>query len=316
MINKLNPFYIALYTSIFFLVSFFTLSALGVIQESVATELFGQASRWCETLSDGLFREPVNTLSNLGFMVVGLYIFWVISNEDVDANNEFYGPSKIAILYASAAVFLGPGSMLMHGTNTLWGGWADNLSMIMYIVIPWLYNVYKMSNWSQQTFIKVYLSIIVIYSVWRWFTDWGLGINFNLFSVSIGLWFISEVLYFCKNFWSGWIRFFSGFVGFVVLALFGTFPAEVFENINEYWWIIFFWLPGLLANSKPEGKRTYIYYLLGMITYFAAFFIWNYGVPDNEYCKPDSLIQAHGIWHLLSAIATYFFFLHYRSERV
>ena len=45
MINKLNPFYIALYSSIFFLVSFFTLSALGVIQESVATELFGQASR-------------------------------------------------------------------------------------------------------------------------------------------------------------------------------------------------------------------------------------------------------------------------------
>ena len=90
MTNKLNPFYIALYSSIFFLVSFFTLSALGVIQESVATELFGQASRWCETLSDGLFREPVNTLSNLGFMVVGLYIFWVISNEDVKANNEFY----------------------------------------------------------------------------------------------------------------------------------------------------------------------------------------------------------------------------------
>ena len=186
----------------------------------------------------------------------------------------------------------------------------------MYIVIPWLYNVYKMSNWSQQTFIKVYVSIIVIYSIWRWFTDWGLGINFNLFSVSIGLWFISEVLYFCKNFWSAWVRLFSGFVGFVVLALFGIFPAEVFENINEYWWIIFFWLPGLLANSKPEGKRTYIYYLLGMVTYFAAFFIWNYGVPDNEYCKPDSLIQAHGIWHLLSAVATYFFFMHYRSERV
>ena len=48
---------------------------------------------------------------------------------------SFLAPLKIAILYASAAVFLGPGSMLMHGTNTLWGGWADNLSMIMYIVI-------------------------------------------------------------------------------------------------------------------------------------------------------------------------------------
>ena len=248
-------------------------------------------------------------------MVIGLYIFWVISNEDTNSDNEFYGKSKIAILYASAAVFLGPGSMLMHGTNTEWGGWADNLSMIMYIVIPWLYNVYKMSNWSQQTLINVYLSIIVIYSVWRWFTDWGLGINFNLFSVSIGLWFISEVLYFCKNYWTVWTRFFSGFVGFFVLALFGILPAEVFNNINEYWWIVFFWLPGLLSNSKPTGVRTYKFYLLGMITYFTAFFIWNYGVPDNEYCKPDSLFQAHGIWHLLSALATYFFFLHYRSEK-
>jgi hypothetical protein len=293
---KNNPFYLSLLSSIIFLITYFALSAFGLVQEQVGVEFIGQASRWCETLSDGLFREPVNTLSNLGFMVAGLYIFWIISNEETNSNNEFFGPSKVAILYASAALFLGPGSMLMHGTNTLWGGWADNLSMIMYIIIPWLYNVYKMSNWSQQTFIKVYLSIIVIYSVWRWFTDWGLGINFNLFSV--------------------WIRFFSGFVGFIVLALFGILPAEVFENISEYWWILFFWLPGLLANSKPEGERTYIYYLLGMVTYFAAFFIWSYGVPDNVYCKPDSLFQAHGIWHLLSAIATYFFFLHYRSEKI
>ena len=50
MINKLNPFYIALYTSIFFLLTFFGLSALGLIQSSVGLEFVGQASRWCETL--------------------------------------------------------------------------------------------------------------------------------------------------------------------------------------------------------------------------------------------------------------------------
>ena len=55
MINKLNPFYIALYTSIFFLLTFFGLSALGLIQSSVSLEFVRQASRWCETLSDGLF---------------------------------------------------------------------------------------------------------------------------------------------------------------------------------------------------------------------------------------------------------------------
>ena len=107
--------------------------------------------------------------------------------------------------------------MLMHGTNTEWGAWADNLSMIMYIVLPWLFNIFTMSKWSINQFLKTYISIVVIYSIWRWFTDYELGINFNLFGVSIGLWAISEALY---RFWSPLFRIISGFVGFIVLMLF------------------------------------------------------------------------------------------------
>lgn len=311
MTSKYSPFVIALFVSVSFLIVFFLLSALGLIQSASTYEIIGSASRWCETVSGGLFREPVNTLSNLGFMVMGLYMFWVISNESRNIDNPFFGITLISILYASAAVFLGPGSMLMHGTNAEWGAWADNLSMVMYIVIPWLYNIYRMTNWSELKFLKIYVCIIVIYSIWRWFTDFNLGIGFNLFSVSIGLWFISEVLY---KFWSPTFRFLSGFTGFFVLALFGFTPMEVFDNLSNYWWVFLFWLPGLLANSKPKGTRTYKWYLLGMISYFSAFTIWSYGVPDDPFCKPDSLIQAHGIWHLLTALATYFFFLHHRSE--
>ena len=311
MINKYSPFVIALIASTLFLFIFFTLSALGLIQSFTTIELIGSASRWCETVSGGLFREPVNTLSNLGFMVIGLYMFWVISNESTDSKNPFIGVTLVSVLYASTAVFLGPGSMLMHGTNTEWGQWADNLSMVMYIVIPWLYNIYRMTDWSELKFVKIYAAIIVIYSIWRWFTDFNLGINFNLFSVSIGLWFISEVLF---KFWSPTFRIISGFFGFFVLFLFGIMPSEVFGNISNYWWIFLFWLPGLLATTKPEGTRTYRWYVLGMVTYFSAFSIWSYGVPDNIYCSPDSLIQAHGIWHLLTALSTYFFFLHHRSE--
>ena len=312
MINKISPFYIALIVSILFIVIFTILSATGLIQSSDTLHLIGQASRWCETVSGGLFREPLNTWSNLGFMISGLFIFWVISKESVKSNNLFIGITPVSVLYASVVIFLGPGSMLMHGTNTEWGGWADNLSMIMFISLPWLYNVYSMSSWSINTFLKTYASIIIIYSIWRWFTDWGLGINFNLFSVSIGLWAISETLY---RFWSPSFRFFSGFVGFLVMFLFGIMPSEVINNFNEYWWIIFFWLPGLLSSTKPSIERTYKWYFLGAIAYFSAFAIWSTGVPDHELCKPDSYIQAHSIWHLLSALATYFFFLHYRDEK-
>ena len=307
-----KPFNIAIAVSALFLISFFALSALGFIQSSESQSLIGDASRWCERVAGGLFREPINTLSNLGFMVVGLFIFFIITSDDKDNNkNYFTGLTGVSILYASAAIFLGPGSMLMHGTNSLWGGWADNLSMIMYILIPWLYNIFRMSNWTVRRFLEIYFSIVVIYAVMRWISGWGLGINLELFSVSIGLWAISEFLF---KFWSPLFRFLSGFVGFFVLALFGTTPLDVIANFSEYWWVILFWIPGLLSNKKPTTTRTYKWYFLGMVAYFSAFIIWSTGVPDHALCRPDSLIQAHGIWHLLSAVATYCFFLHYRSE--
>ena len=198
----------------------------------------------------------------------------------------------------------------MHGTNTEWGAWADNLSMIMYIILPWLFNIYSMSKWSMSQFLNTYISIVIIYSIWRWFTDFELGINFNLFGVSIGLWVISETLY---RYWSPVLRLMSGFVGFLVLMLFGTMPNEVIENFNEFWWVILFWLPAILSNQQPKYSRTYKWFFLGMITYLSAFAIWLTGVPNHESCSPDSIIQAHGIWHLLTALSTYFFFIHFRS---
>ena len=311
-INNRNYFFIALIISITFLLIFTLLSHFGLIQSEDSAYLIGEASRWCERVSGGIFREPVNTLSNLGFMFVGLYIFWIISNEHHDSKNLFKGITPISILYASVVIYLGPGSMLMHGTNTEWGAWADNLSMIMYIILPWLFNIYAMSKWSINQFLYTYISIVVIYSIWRWFTDFELGINFNLFGVSIGLWVISEVLYW---YWSPVFRLISGFVGFLVLMLFGTMPNEVFTNFNEYWWVILFWLPAILSKEKPKYSRSYKWFILGMISYLSAFAIWLTGVPDHASCSPDSVIQAHGIWHLLTALATYFFFLHYRSEK-
>ena len=307
-----NPFYIALTITGLFTVVFFYLSSQGLIQSEEEAYLIGEASRWCERVSDGWFREPVNTLSNFGFVVIGLIIFWIISKENTSKDNLFFGVTGITLIYATAAVYLGPGSMLMHATNTEWGGWADNLSMVMYIVIPWLYNISLMAKWSIKNFAITYFVIIISYAVFRWLYGWGLGIGFNLFGTSIGLWFISEALY---RFWSPAFRFLSGFLGFFVMFLFGTSPLDVFNNISDYWWTLFFWLPGLLATHKPEGRRSTIWFILGMISYFLAFAIWTTGVPDHQNCSPDSIIQAHGIWHLLTALATFLFFIHYRSEQ-
>ena len=140
-----------------------------------------------------------------------------------------------------------------------------------------------------------------------------MGINLDLFGVSIALWIISEFLF---KFWGRINKWYSGFVGFLVASIFGIFPTDIFSDILNYWWIILFWLPASLSNSSPTKIRTYNpWFFLGMISYIVAFIIWLQGYPDAKYCNPDSFIQPHGIWHLITAFATWCFFKFYRTEK-
>ncbi len=310
--NKVFP--IALLLSFGFMAVYVTLGFLGVIPSLEPGAVIGEAWRWCERVSSSMFREPVNALSNLGFMVAGLSMYWVLSREERDSRNQFTGLTPISMLYAGAVIYLGPGSMLMHGTHTDWGQWADNLSMVMYILIPWLINVGEMGRWSVKKTFTVYLFIVIIDGIFRWTDGLGTGFGFNLFSVSIGLWFISECLY---RYWTPNFRWLSGFIGFIVCAVFGIFPWEIWNNLADYWWIATFWIPGLLAKEPPRYSRTYNpWFFAGMFTYLLAFSIWLTGVPDSPYCDPDRFFQAHGIWHVLSALATWCFFKFLRTEKL
>ena len=44
-------------------------------------QAIGQISRWCERVSGGFFREPANTLGNLGFVFTGLYMFYKLAQD-------------------------------------------------------------------------------------------------------------------------------------------------------------------------------------------------------------------------------------------
>lgn len=280
-------------------------------------QAIGEISRWCERVSGGFLREPVNTLGNLGFVVAGLLMFWVLA-QDVFAEsaprNRMVGHTPISLLYAATAVFLGPGSMVMHGTHTFFGAWIDNVSMVMYISVPWLLNLSVMGRWRDRRLFAAYSSIVVVYAAGYWFIGADLGIGLELFRVSIPLWLISEALY---RFWSPRMRWASGFLGFVVAAAFGITPVTMVNNIGEYWWVFLFWLPGLLAKNAPPGRRTYTpWFFAGVASFLAAYAIWLTGTADHPWCRPDSLIQAHAIWHMLSALATWCFFVFLRTERV
>jgi hypothetical protein len=46
-----------------------------------------------------------------------------------------------------------------------------------------------------------------------------------------------------------------------------------------------------------------------------AFAIWNTGTRGHPWCRPDALLQQHGIWHVLCAVSAYLLFRHYAAER-
>ncbi len=50
------------------------------------------------------------------------------------------------------------------------------------------------------------------------------------------------------------------------------------------------------------------------LSFLTAFAVWLTGWDDHPWCDPDSLLQAHAIWHLLCALAVYFLFRLYASE--
>jgi len=51
-----------------------------------------------------------------------------------------------------------------------------------------------------------------------------------------------------------------------------------------------------------------------MASFLTAYYIWLTGTADHPFCDPDSLIQAHALWHLLGAVATWCYFQYFRTE--
>jgi hypothetical protein len=279
-------------------------------------QAIGEVSRWCERVNGGFLREPVNTLANIGFVVSGLTMLLMLGRDTTAGtprHNQMIGLGTVSVLYAGATLFLGPGSMVMHGTHTFFGAWLDNVSMVAYISVPWLVNVSEMAHWRNRTLLVIYVGIVSVYAAGYWIVGPDLGIGLELFRVSIPLWMISE---FVSRFWSTPARWTSGLVGFLVAAAFGITPVDMIRDIGNYWWWPLFWLPGLLATGPPPARRSYIpWFPLGAGAFLVAYMIWLTGKAGHGWCRPDSLIQAHAIWHLLGAAATWSFFKLYRTGR-
>ena len=271
--NKLTPFSFAL-TSIFITILLFIIFGSNGWGPAAANEqAIGEISRWCERVSGGFFREPANTLGNLGFVFVGLYMFYKLSKDATSNHSPLFGSFKIALLYASASTFLGPASMAMHGTHTQFGAWLDNVSMISYVLILWIYNLKKLTKFSDRSFFISYSVLLGYYAYSYWFFDSGLGIGVDLFELSIGLWIATEVLVKLPNIYG---RMLSGLTVLLTQQLFGSSVIDSFQNLQENWEMLLYFIPALIPNLQSDVERKYTpWFFVGVASFFGALIIWD-----------------------------------------
>ena len=99
---RLSPFHTAFVISLTFLFGYIVLASMGYMLSIEPGLTIGGISRWCERIVDGIFREPANALSNLGFMIAGLLMFKKLTNDEAtnSSKNNFTSLNKLSVLYA------------------------------------------------------------------------------------------------------------------------------------------------------------------------------------------------------------------------
>ncbi len=126
---------------------------------------------YCEAFTQGVLQQPVNTLSNFGFVLVGLWILGATPR----GGGSFSANTLARRIYGLVGVFLGVGSMMFHASMTEWGGWVDLVSMHLFITYLLLYDVAILSRRSMQWFVRTLIAANAVLAVVLWVMDNGYG---------------------------------------------------------------------------------------------------------------------------------------------
>ena len=66
---------------------------------------------------------------------------------------------------------------------------------------------------------------------------------------------------------------------------------------------------------KPIDPVRRPWFWAGLGSFVVANAVWNVSHTGGPWCSPHSLLQGHALWHLLSALAVWCFYLYFLAER-
>lgn len=315
-----------------FLISLAALSLLAIMYAAFgasrwAVEPIESATRFCENISDGLIKEPMNTLSNLTYVFVGLAILWKMPTHHEKASNPMLERGMYPILFATGSMYIGIGSFAMHGTNTNWGTSMDWTGMLFFISFPVYYNLSRQYQWSDRFFLGFFFTVFVFTAVLDTFAannNIVLIDNFSgthklrlssitrdyMWSLYIGVWIIQEAQNLTQN-RLVWM------VGLPLVACVTLSVGAPFMQIAIL--CVMFVVAAIVLHyrsGQPLARQATPSLWIGLVCYLVANIVWRYGRDGEAACNPDTLFQFHAMWHILTGLSVYFFYLYFTTESV
>lgn len=152
---------------------------------------------FCEHLRNGTVRQPANTYSNLGFVLVGLLIISMIRRDNhtrssggTVSSNLINNTPTYTLVYGWAVVFVGLFSMFYHASMTFIGQWFDVMAMYLLATFILLYALARAHQWSGTRFVILYL---ISNSVLGWILATAPSIRRYVFGVVLVAGLVAEI---------------------------------------------------------------------------------------------------------------------------
>ena len=158
---------------------------------------------FCEAPRAETIIQPVNTYSNLGFVLVGLLIVGTAENwwlgighylvqKSPPGRNLIRRRRAYPIIYGIATVVIGVGSLFYHASLSFVGEWFDLVGMYMLVSFSVLYSLARLYDWSNSKFVFFYVSINILLGLQQYFFPTYSQV---IFGTGIALALVMETLY-------------------------------------------------------------------------------------------------------------------------
>jgi hypothetical protein len=232
---------------------------------------------YCETFATGFVKQPVNTWSALAFAAAGFWGLFFVRRRRAGPNDPMRAPTFFSVGMALTLVFVWWGTMALHASWRSWAGYLDAFSIL------------------------VWLLFCIVYSLGR-----RVGLLPDASPARIGTFLL---LFMAAALPVGVITYLAPGVRLAFLIAFGAFLLALELAILV--------VQNAAKGRSPTVVRSWPWYLAVVGAFAAAFackLLADFLPLESRWCRPDSPLQGHALWHVFAALTAFFAFVYYRDE--